>query len=203
MNPVWIRKAAALPARQLHMMGAGLLLIVGAALWFYALRAPLTALRAVRTEQAQLALTAGDPQLLAAQLAVLQADTGTLASRLGAGAGPATAAGAMSANAPANAAAAQPQVRLIATLGNLAQEQGVSLHGIAPVPDEMALSFIQHGFDAEASGSYASLLAWMSAIERSQPNLAVAGFEMRAADTPGQVAVKIRIAAFAPQESTP
>ncbi|MGJ9419150.1 GspMb/PilO family protein [Massilia sp. CMS3.1] len=188
MNAALIRKAAALPARQLHLMGAGLLLIVAAALWLYALRAPLAALRAVRAEQAQLELLGSDPRLLAAQLAVLGTDNDALVKRLGA--------------TPAQPPA-QLLVRLVGELGALAQAQGVTLHGVSPAPDEMVLAFTQAGFDADVSGPYANLLAWMSAIERAQPNLAIAGFEMRPAETPGQVVMKIRIAAFRPQESTP
>lgn len=192
MNPDWIRKAAALPARQLHLAGAGLLLIAGAALWFYALRAPLTALRAVRAEQAQLAQAAGDPRLLAAQLAQLAADSRQLEKRLGAG--------------PINASAqtsAQAQVRLVGSLGALAREQGVTVHGVAPAPDEMALGFMRLGFDVDASGPYAALLAWMNAIERAQPNLSIAGFDMRTGTAPGQVAIRIRIAAYQTQENAP
>lgn len=188
MNAGLIRKAAALPARQLHLMGGGLLVVVAAALWVYALRAPLTALRAVRAEQAQLTLGAGDPRLLAAQLAALDTDSAALAKRFDAG----------SAAAPA-----QVQLRLVGELGKLARAQGVTLHGVAPAPDDMVLAFVQTGFDAEASGTYAGLLAWMSAIEDAQPNLAVASFEMRPGETPGRVAMKVRIAAFRPQESKP
>ena len=188
MNPTLIRKAAALPARQLHLMGAGLILIVAAALWFYALRAPLAALRTVRAEQAQLDLAGSDPRLLAAQLALLESDTATLLKRLG--------------TAPAQPSA-QLLVRLIGELGALAQAQGVALHGVNPAPEETVLGFTQAGFDAEVSGPYASLLAWMAAIESAQPNLAIASFAMRPAGTPGQVAMTIRIAAFRPQESKP
>lgn len=196
MKPDWIRKAAALPARQLHLAGAGLLLIAGAALWFYALRAPLTALRAVRAEQAQLAQAAGDPRLLAAQLAQLAADSRQLEQRLGAGPGPAS--GQASAQT-----SAQAQVRLVGSLGALAREQGVTVHGVAPAPDEMALGFMRLGFDVDASGPYAALLAWMNAIERSQPNLSIAGFDMRTGTAPGQVAIRIRIAAYQTQENAP
>jgi hypothetical protein len=173
MNPAFIRKAAALPARQLHLMGAGLLLVAAAALWFYALRAPLAALRVVRAEQAQLNLAGSDPRLLAAQLALLERDTETLAKGFG--------------DAAAQPAA-QVLVQLIDRLGALAQAQGVTLHAVNPAPEETVLAFIQ---------------AWMEAIERAQPNLAIAGFEMRPAETPGQVVLKIRIAAFRPQESKP
>ncbi|MFC5477450.1 hypothetical protein [Massilia suwonensis] len=186
MNASLIRKAAALPARQLHLMGAGLLLIVACALWFYALRAPLAALRTVRAEQAQLDLAAGDPRLLSAQLLLLGTDTEALAKRFG-----------------AVPAAAPAQLRLVGELGKLAQAQGVTLHGVTPAPDEIVLAFAQTGFDADVSGSYAGLLAWMGAVERAQPNLAIASFEMTPSDTPGQVAMKIRIAAFRPQESKP
>jgi Tfp pilus assembly protein PilO len=188
MNPTLIRKAAALPPRQLHLIGAGLFLIVAAALWFYGLSAPLTALRAVRAEQAQLDLAGSDPRLLGAQLAALEGDTAMLEKRLGA--------------SPAQPSA-QLLVRLIGELGALAQAQGVTLHGVTPAPEETVLAFTQAGFDADVSGPYASLLAWMRAIEQAQPNLAIARFEMRPAGTPGQVAMTIRIAAFRPQESTP
>ena len=193
MNPAWIRKAAALPARQLHLIGAGLLLVVAAALWFYALRAPLTALRAVRAEQAQLALGAGDPRLLAAQLAVLDTDSKALAKRLGASPSPSS----------AHSAPAQAQVRLIGALGTLAREHGVDLHGVTPAPDDMALSFVRLGFDVDASGPYAALVDWIGAIERAQPTLSVAGFEMHAGDAPGQVSMKIRIASYQTQETAP
>ena len=188
MNPSLIRKAAALPARQLHLMGAGLLLILAAALWFYGLRTPLAALRAVRAEQAQLELAGSDPRLLAAQLAALDTDTEALVKRLGA--------------APTQPSA-QLLVRLVGDLGALAQAHGITLHGVNPAPEETVLSFTQTGFNAEVSGTYAGLLAWMRAIERAQPNLGIAGFEMRPAEAPGRVAMNIRIAAFRPQESKP
>jgi Tfp pilus assembly protein PilO len=192
MNPTLIRKAAALPARQLHLIGAGSLVIVAAALWFYGLRAPLAALRAVRAEQAQLDLAGSDPRLLGAQLAVLEGDTAMLVKRLGASPEQASA-----------QPAAQLQVRLIGELGALAQAQGVTLHTVTPAPEETVLAFTQAGFDADVSGPYASLLAWMRAIEQAQPNLAIASFEMRPGQSAGQVAMKIRIAAFRPQETTP
>jgi Tfp pilus assembly protein PilO len=188
MNPVLIRKAAALPARQLHLLGAGLLLIVAAALWFYALRAPLAALRTVRAEQAQLDLAVGDPRALAAQLALLEADTAQLAKRFG---------------ATPSVAPAQAQVRLVGQLGALAQSHGVSLHGVTPAPDQTVLAFTQSGYDVQASGTYAALLAWMHAVDGAQAGLAVAGFTMRPGDTPGQVVASIRIAAYRPQENTP
>lgn len=184
----WIRSLAAMPARQLHLMGTGVLLIVAAALWFYALRAPLTALRAVRAERAQLEAAGSNPRPLAVQLAALETDTRTLAERLGAG---------------ATQPAAQQMVGLVREISTLAQAHGVQLHGVTPAPDEQVLAFTQIGFDAEVSGSYAALLAWMTDIERSSSQLSIAGFEMQTGKVPGQVDMKIRIAAFRPQETNP
>ena len=188
MNAELIRKAAAIPARQLHLMGAGVLLVAAAALWFYGLRTPLAGLRAVRAEQEQLAAVGSDPRLLAAQLAVLGADSEALVKRLGAG--------------PAHPSA-QLLVSLMSDLGVLARDNGVLLQGVTPVPEEATLGFTQIGFNAEVTGSYAGLLAWMSAIERSGSNLSIASFDMQAAQTPGRVDMKIRIAAYRPQEGTP
>jgi Tfp pilus assembly protein PilO len=187
MKPAWINKAAALPARQLHLLGGGVLLIAAAALWSYGVKAPLAALRTVQAEQARLGAGA-DTQLLEAQLAALAGDTQVLAKRLGATQGqPAT----------------QLMVGLIGDIGTLARTHGVKLHGAAPASEQRNLGFEQVAFDADVSGSYAGLLAWMEAVERSRPNLSIASFEMRAAKTPGQVDMKIRIAALRPQEGTP
>jgi Tfp pilus assembly protein PilO len=186
MKPDWIRKAASIPARQLHLMAGGALLIVAAGLWFYALRAPLAALRTVHAEQASLETAAGDPRQLEAQLLALDAATQSLAKRIG--------------GVPGRSAT-QQAVGLLGEIDALAQAHGIRLHGTQPVPERQILSFTQIGFDIEASGSYAALLAWMQAVEQSPAGLSVAGFDMRAAQTPGQVDMKIRIAAFRPQET--
>jgi hypothetical protein len=94
-------------------------------------------------------------------------------------------------------------VGLVGDVGALARAHGVKLHSATPVPGQRSLAFEQVGFDADVTGSYASLLAWMGAVERARPNLSIAGFDMRAAKTPGQIDMKIRIAAFRPQESKP
>jgi Tfp pilus assembly protein PilO len=186
MKPDWIRKLANIPARQLHLMAGGLLLVIAAALWTYALRAPLAALRAVRAEQATLEIAAGDPRLLAAQLAALDADTQALSRRVG---------------GTSARKLAQQAVGLLGEIGTLAQAHGVRLRGTMPVADQQVLSFTQAGFDLDASGNYAALLAWIAAIEHLPAGLSVAGFDMHAADTPGLVDMKIRIAAYRPQET--
>jgi Tfp pilus assembly protein PilO len=188
MSAGWIGKAAALPVRQLHLAGGGILLIVGAAFWFYALRAPLTKLRAVRVEHASLAQLGGDPRLLAAQLAVLQSDSARLARAVGGGAaGP----------------AAPLVLQLIADVSKLAARHGVTLRGTSPSAEQKTVVFEQYGIECDASGRYADLVAWMDAIEKARPNLAVDGFEMQAGEAPGQVNIKLRIAAYRPLGSIP
>jgi hypothetical protein len=188
MNDAWIRKAGALPVRQLHLAGAGLLLIAVAALWFYALRAPLAKLRTVRAEHARLAGSGGDPRLLAAQLAVLQADSAALVRTVG---------------AAAAGQAALPVVQLIADAGALAARHQVKLGGTAPLADKNTVVFEQSGIEVSASGRYADLVAWMDAIEKSRPNLAIDGFNMAPGDTPGQVNITLRIAAYRQLGPTP
>lgn len=188
MKAAWINKAAALPVRQLHIAGAGLLLIVVAALWFYGVRAPLTKLRAVRAEHATLAQSGGDPRVLAAQLVALQGDSEELARKVGAGAaGP----------------VAPLVVQLIADVSGLAARHQVTLGGASPTAEKTTVVFEQFGIECNASGSYANLLAWMAAIEKSRPNIAIDGFTMQAGDTPGQIDITLRIAAYRPLGLTP
>jgi Tfp pilus assembly protein PilO len=187
MSPALIRKAGRLPARQLHLVGAGVLLIAAAALWTYALRAPLAGLRAVRAEQARLQAAGGDPRLLSAQLAMLGTEAAALQRQLGAAGG---------------APAGQQLVGLIGRVGTLAAAHHVVLSGVTPAPEEQVITFRQAGFDADATGSYQTLLAWMAAVERSQANLSIARFDMHPAKAPGQIDMKIRIVAYRPQENT-
>lgn len=188
MSAAWLRKAARLPVRQLHLLGAGILLVAAAALWFHALRSPLASLRAVHAEQARLEAAGTDPRLLAAQLAALDAETATLSKQLGAASG---------------GTPGEQLVGLIREISQLAVTHGVTLRAATPAPEEQAPGFRQSGVDAGATGTYKALLAWMAAIERARPDLAVARFDMRVARTPGQVDINIRIAAYRPQEGAP
>jgi Tfp pilus assembly protein PilO len=183
------RAFAAMPARQLHLLGGGLLLILAASLWTLALRAPLAQLRSVRAEHVRLDTGDADPTLLAAQLAQVERDIVTLSARLGLGA--------------AHPAAAQMLVALVGDVNRLALVHGISVTGVTPAPDGQTMVFNQVGFTVDATGSYAALLAWMAAIEAEQANIAIVGFEMQPAKTAGQIHITIRIAAYRPQEGTP
>lgn len=189
MTPRFLRVLSALPPRQLHLIGGGLLLVLAAGLWTFALRAPLAALRTVRAEQQRLETGNADPVLLAAQLAQVDGDIKTVSARLGLGA--------------VHPAPAQMLLALVGDVNRLALVHGVNVTAVTPAPDGQTMVFDQVGFEAEAAGSYSALLAWMAAIEGAQANIAIASFEMAPAKAPGQIHMKLRIAAYRPQESAP
>ena len=184
-----LRLLGTLPPRQLHLLGAGLLLIVAACLWTFALRAPLAALRVVQAEQQRLEAGSADPRLLAAQLAQVDGDINALSARLGLNA--------------AHPAPAQLLVALVDDVNRLALAHGISVTAVTPAPDGQTMVFDQVGFEAQATGSYGALLAWMAAIEAAQANSAIVAFEMAPAKTPGQIHMTLRVAAYRPQEGPP
>lgn len=183
------RACSALPARQLHLLGAGLLLVLAASLWTLALRAPLAQLRIVRAEHQRLAASGPDPRLLAAQLAQLDADVETLSTRLGL--------------KSVHPAPAQMLVTLVGDINRLALAHGITVNGVTPAADTQTMVFDGVGLELDANGTYGALLAWMAAIESAQANIAIAGFDMQPAKAPGQINIKIRIAAYRPQDSAP
>jgi Tfp pilus assembly protein PilO len=187
------RACSAIPARQLHLLGAGLLLIVAAGLWTLLLRAPLAQLRTVHAEQARLSAGGADPRLLAAQLKQLDTDVDAVSARLGVK-------GAHLAPAPAPA---QMLLALVGDTNRLALAHGITVNGVTPMQDGQTMVFDQVGFAVDATGPYSALLAWMAAVEAAQANIAIAGFDMQPAKTPGQVTINLRIAAYRPQESAP
>jgi Tfp pilus assembly protein PilO len=184
-----LRLLGALPPRQLHLLGVGLLLILAAGLWTFALRAPLAALRVVQAERQRLETGSADPRLLAAQLAQVDGAIQTLSARLGLNA--------------VHPAPAQMLVALVGDVNRLALAHGINVTAVTPAPDGQTLVFDQIGFEAQATGSYTALLAWMAAIEAAQANIAIVAFEMAPAKTAGQIHMTIRIAAYRPQEGTP
>ena len=183
------RACGAMPARQLHLLGAGLLLILAAGLWTLALRAPLAQLRTVRAEYQRLDAGGADPRLLAAQLAQLDADVDATSRRVGL--------------SSAHPAPAQMLVALVGDINRLALAHGIVVNGVTPVQDGQTMVFDQVGFEMDATGTYGALLAWMAAVEAAQANIAIAGFEMQPAKTPGQIDIKLQVAAYRPQESAP
>jgi Tfp pilus assembly protein PilO len=184
-----LRVLGALPARQLHLLGGGLLLILAASLWTFALRAPLAQLRIVRAEQLRLEAGGADPRLLAAQVAQADSAIAALSARMGTGTG--------------KPAPDQLLVALVGAVNRLALAHGVGVTAVTPTQNVQTMVFDEVGFEAQVSGSYSALLAWMAAVEAAQPNIAIAGFEMQPAKNPGQILMTVRIAAYRPQASAP
>jgi Tfp pilus assembly protein PilO len=168
------------PARQLHLLGVAVLLAAGAALWFGVVRAPLASLRALYAEQAKLAQASAGLARLQARATALEASVRMLTGQFG-GTG---------------VTGADEQLRLIREIGALAASSGVTVTAIRPAPKEQALVFVQTGFDVEARGSYAALLAWLDAIEGSASRLAIPRFALQATKSAGTVELRARIAVY-------
>ena len=168
------------PARQLHLLGVAVLLAAGAALWFGVVRAPLASLRALYAEQAKLAQASAGLARLQAQATALEASVRMLTGQFG-GTG---------------VTGADEQLRLIREIGALAASSGVTVTAIRPAPKEQALVFVQTGFDVEARGSYAALLAWLDALEGSASRLAIPRFALQATKSAGTVELRARIAVY-------
>lgn len=180
---------SALPARQLHLLGGGLLLALAASLWMYGLRAPLAALLVVRAEHQRLAAGGADPRLLTAQLAQADGDIQSLSTRLGIN--------------TVHPAPAQMLVALVGDINRLALAHGVKVDGVTPSMDTQTVVFDQISLQLDATGSYNALLAWMAAIEGAQANIAIPDVEMAPTKTPGQIHVTLRVAAYRPQKGAP
>jgi Tfp pilus assembly protein PilO len=178
---------ARMPTRQLHLLGIAVLLAGGAALWFGMLHAPLSNLRALYVEQARLAQASGGVARLRTQAVALENSVRTLTRQFGAAGG---AAGQSAGNTDA-------QLGLIREIGALAASSGVTVSAIRPTPKQQTLVFVQTGFDVEARGSYAALLAWLDALERSASRLAIERFEIQATKPAGTLEMRARIAAYA------
>lgn len=183
------RAFGALPARQLHLLGGGLLLILAASLWTLALRAPLAQLRSVRAEQIRLDAAGADPIQLAAQLAQVERDTTAIAARLGLGA--------------ARSAPARMLVTLVGDVNRLALTHAIDVTGVTPAQDGQTMVFDQVGFAIDATGTYSALLAWMAAMESARADIAIVAFDMQPAKTAGRIHITLRIAAYRPQEGIP
>lgn len=182
-----------MPARQLHLLLGGALVVVLALLWSFALRAPLAQLRAQRAEQARMALSAADPAQLARQLAALTGEVAALESSL-------SRQGGGGADLPV-AGTSQLQLRLIGAVERAAARHAVQLRGAVPGPARTIAGFREVSIDVEAVGSYQALMAWMADADGGA--LAVVSFDLGAGDSAGARVMKVRMAAYVlPKENT-
>jgi Tfp pilus assembly protein PilO len=182
-------RLARIPARQLNLLLAGVLVVVAALIWVFGIQTPLARLTLMRSEQARLTATAADPAALQQQNASLAAQIALLSRDLD--------------KADLARSPDQMLVHLISEVDRIGLRHAVQLSGAMPGPRRRVVIFDEIPFDLDARGSYAALMAWMADIERSLPTLSIVRFEMQNTDAPPQLAMKIRIAAYRPQEPRP
>lgn len=152
MNQALQQSLAAMPARQLNLIAAGLIAIAAALAWTLAIRAPLAALR---IQQVQLAALAAANPGNAAPPASLTA-------------------------APAAAPAPAP-LDLIAAVSASAHANGVTVGSATPGVERSVAGMHLQTLDLEASGSYAAILGWLGAIEADQAAVGFTRLSLRPA----------------------
>lgn len=188
-----LRVLARVPARQLNLALIGTLVIACALVWLLAVRTPLATLRVMQAESARLeavaVAAATDTDGLRLQGERLAAEAAALSHDLD--------------KVYMQRSADQMLVYLISEVDRAGTRHGVKLSGAMPGQARKVAIFDEIPFDVEARGSYQSLVDWMGEIERSLPALSIVRFEIRPADAPPQLAMKIRIAVYRPLEAHP
>lgn len=187
MNATLMAAAARMPARQLNMLLGGVLAVVLALLWTFALRAPLAAMRVQQAERARMEQVASQPARTAQQLAALSAQVTALERTLGQQAG----------------AGSELQLRLIGEVDRAAARHAVLLRSAAPGPARTVATFTEVSVDVEAAGSYQALVAWLREIDAGAGPLSVVSFDVHAIDNAPQRIIKIRMAAYLPPKEQP
>ncbi|NGZ85243.1 GspMb/PilO family protein [Duganella aceris] len=188
MTSPLIARLGALPPRQFHLLGAAIMLAVAALLWSALLRAPMAQWRQAQTERARLAALPNDARPLDRRYVELNAHVRALEAGLG-----------MSADA---GSADRRQLELIGMVNRSAQAHGVRVLGAAPTPARVVASFNEMAFEVSAAGSYQQVADWLADLERAAPNLAVAQLELSHNPVSETRDIKLRIAAYFPQEAT-
>lgn len=166
-----MRTLAALPPRQLNLLAIGAIAIA-IAIACTAIRAPLAGLRVQRAR-------------LAALVAV-QAAASTP-----------QAAGGQTAPAPLPSPAAAPTLlALIAAVSGAALDTGVAVASAVPGPERTVAGLRQQTLEIEASGNYVDLLAWITAIEASQPTVGLIRMDMVPAPEAPQRQVRLQLGVY-------
>lgn len=169
MTPSLRKALAAMPARQLKLIAAGIVAIAAALAWTVAIRAPLAALRQQK-----------------ARVAVLEAERASTAALR-------TAAAGLDAAPPLPAAPAP--LELVAAVSGSAHDAGLAVAVATPGAERSVAGLRQRSLQLEASGSYAAILDWLAAIEARQPAVAVTRLALRAQDD-GRRQVQLQLGAY-------
>lgn len=161
---------AALPARQLNLIAAGVVAIAALLAWSLALRAPLAAYR-----QQGLGLAA------------LQASAAAMAT-IPAPAAPLTAA----------PPAAPTPLALTAAISRSAKEAGVDVLAAAEGAGASVAGLRQQTLHVTAAGSYPAVLAWLDAIERTQSAVAILQLDLQPEETGPRRKATLQLAIYSP-----
>ncbi len=161
---------AALPARQLHLIAAGVVAIAALLAWSLALRAPLAAYR--------------------------QQGLGLAALRASAAA--TAAVPAMAVPVVAAPPAAPTPLALTAAISRSATVAGVDVLAAAEGASATVAGLRQQTLHITAAGSYAAVLAWLDDIERSQGAVAIVQLELQPEETGPRRKATLQLAIYSP-----
>lgn len=189
MTPLQVAALARMAPRQLQLLLAGVLAILAALLWTFAIRAPLATLKAQQTERTRLESAGADPRraaleeiALTSQIAAIEGQLGLQGQRLG---------------------AEQARIRLIDGVQASAGRHAVTLRSVTPAPARMLARFEELPVDVQANGSYAAVQAWLHELDGAAPTAAVLSFDMAAGVQASERLVNVKVAVYQLQEAAP
>jgi Tfp pilus assembly protein PilO len=178
-----------MPARQLQLVLAAVLMIMVALLWTFAIRVPLAALKAQQAERARLERAGADPQRAAREESTLKQQIAAIEGTLGLD-------GARLGDDPA-------RLRLIDGVQRSAARHNVVLRSVAPGPARPVARFQELPVEVQAQGSYAGVQSWLHELGQAAPTAAVVSFDMQAGARADQRTVRVKVAVYQLQETAP
>jgi len=182
MKAAVIERFAALPARTLWLVIAGILSLVLLQGWMLVLKQPFAEYLKLRHERATFESAANSPAQLPADLERAERELAALTKRLG---------GADTRNAPDRAI-----VHLMDRLATLAARHRATLHGVRPAETRRALMFDEMAFDIQGAGSYPALLGWPEDMESELAPFVVTQFSIKRGATADALAMDLRLTAY-------
>lgn len=178
MNDTVYAALARMPARQLHLLAAGIVAIAAMGTWTLAVRAPWMTLRTV---QARLVATPAAP---ASAAAAPRAAAPALTQ--------------LERAAAARAAGPDSALGLIGAIDASARRHGVAVTAAQPLPVRTVAGLRELPLDVQASGTYAALQAWLAAIERDLPAAALGQVDLQPGTAANRREAKVHVALYLP-----
>jgi Tfp pilus assembly protein PilO len=168
-------------SRQVNLLLAGVI-VTGAALFWTAMKSPISSLRVLHAERIKLERSVVDGATLIRRRDELKSRNAALERAL-----------------QQVDLSQRPDRFLVDLLGKVdrsADRFHVRLRGIAPAPSRRTLGLEELPFDLEASGDYAALANWMADIEDTLPGLSIVRFEFQPGGPGFLRQLKLRVAAY-------